>query len=322
MNKTKKKLIKAIAELRIEHGINGFNQKDVLDAVGLSRASFNRNYAELQDYITGKFNIFLLLNQIESDKESLFDDLLRKYESVLSELEKVKSSQESILETHRKRLITSLMKNDLMIHDSSGLRQNMEKILDHNNDLINKITGLELKLAEVISERNINTDSMAKATNYHLIKVNLEPVFTNYKQSQDIDAFEDEKEIILAKSAKKAARFINDDHIPIVLFIDRYICDFEKFIDKHLGCFNEAVVIQLPIFSRVDMRDYIKQLSCNNPISVYIPHSHSETLTKAQRAFFARDVPQEELSQADNLYIPAADEVYASIVLFKVRQGD
>ena len=39
----------------------------VLEAVGISRTSFNKYSEDLQDYITGKFNIFLLLNQIESD---------------------------------------------------------------------------------------------------------------------------------------------------------------------------------------------------------------------------------------------------------------
>ncbi|KKM15082.1 hypothetical protein LCGC14_1699620, partial [marine sediment metagenome] len=68
----------------------------------------------------------------------------------------------------------------------------------------------------------------------------------------------------------------------------------------------------------------IRQNKLNTKIAVqiFIPHSDSDAVTKLQRNFYFRNVPDTELQAADKSFLPTIKDGFEKVSQFRVRQGD
>jgi hypothetical protein len=323
MRKKVIEILKLVQNMQIETGKKKLVKQDVAERLGMTRQGLAKYNDEVYPYIEGKYDVSLILKQLTGNDDNPFDLLLKKHEEMLTELDTLKKNFNNELENQRERLVTSLMKDDVLAHLSNNLRKDKEKALLHNDELQQQITKLELELGNADSDDNRKikekTDKNIKQV---LVKFDLSPVFANYKANKDREAFEDDKEIALERLVKKVKRQLIVNKVPLVLFVDRYLCRLDKFVNSKLPNFGDAVIVQMPLFDRYGIRTFVDSIGCVNPIHICIPVCLSESIKNAQRKFFSSSVPDVELEQADNEYIPAVNEGFATTLTFTVSQGD
>lgn len=317
MNATEVKLIKLIAKMQIENDGKKLKQKDVLENAGMTRANFNRYYSHLAPYITGEKNALSLASYLDGDNTSLNQEVIEKLTEVSQELDEVKSNFDKDLENAINKHITTLMMNDKVFHDSDDIRKELEKQALQNDSLNSKLKAKELevtKLKQALLKNTPNSGDHEVSS----IEPDLEPVFKNFKQTGDEDVFEVEKEVAIEKLAKNSRRIINSGNIRIVLYIDRYLCKFEKFLSDYFRPTQDSLVIRLPLFAHEEIDEFVELLDTSLPIDVYYPVSESQVVTKAQRKFFMNHVAKYELECADEFHVPSYKK-FSSVHIFKVK---
>jgi len=320
MKKKSIEILKIVQKMQIETGVKKLEKKCVAERMGMSRQGLHKYKGEVYDYIEGKYPVDLALKTFTDGSDNPYDLLFEKYEQTVKNLNALQKEFDSKLETQKMRLVTSLMQDDVLAHLSSNLRKDKEQALLHNDELTRQIKKLELQLAAANSGPNtfIKENKIVPV----LVKINLSPVFLNYKENKEEDVYEDEKDAAIEGVAKKVKRLLVDNKSPIVLFVDRYLCRFDKFAQTLGDTLRGSIVVQLPLFDRIGIREFIDNIGRTNPIHIYIPVCQSDTLKKAQRQFFSSSVPEIEIRAADNEYIPSVKEGFASTVTFSIKQGD
>lgn len=319
MNKTEVGLIKIIAKMTLESDGKKLLQKDVLERAGMSRANFNSRYNHLNDYITGRRDIFALAHAISDGQSTYMEEITAKYKEKCKELNSLYAEFDRKLENQINHHITSLMMNDKVLHDSSDIRKELESQAIQNNSLTEKLKEKELEITKlkVFALKN-SKESDSFNHSIQTLEPELNSVFRNALLNNDIDVFEDEKESAIQLMSNKAKRFLNVEDRRVVLFIDRYLCRFERFLSFHFQPSADSLVIRLPLFTRTEISMFVKGLAIANPIDIYVPICESVATTTALRRFYNNHVPPEELNWADKLYIPSFQDGYDSITVFRV----
>lgn len=307
---------------------NDFNAKlkiqDICEAVGISRQAFNRYYADLKPYIKREKPISELVTN-HSDISS--KQLLCEYQSQIEELqaqlaEKINSHEEELIRV-KNNMTTSLMNNDLAIYDADTVRRQLQSQSLHADKLKDKINSLEMELSNKFINDNTKPSKALLNKNYQVIDVGFESIFKSFENNKDLDVFEDQKEVVIDNLISETNKFLEKDEATVVLFMDRYLCSFNKFVERY--AFNSEqlhLFVRLPVHSRSELKLILNKLSTKIAVQIFIPYSDSDAVTKSQRNFYFRNVPETELQAADKSFLPSIKDGFESVCQYKVRQGD
>ncbi|MEZ8957799.1 hypothetical protein AB6E94_10305 [Vibrio lentus] len=323
---TEKKIIQSIVEHYIEDGLRKLTIQEVSEKVGISRQSFNRFYKHLKPYVLGLEPIDNLIDRT-GKHVSLLAKSQQRIRQLSDEVEKLKNQYADYEKEVELKYITTLMINDTTLHETNEIRTTLEKQALHNEKLINQVQDLEreLILEKARSLSDIEVGGPKKVYESELIAItpNLKPVFDNYLNNHDLDTYEEEKDIALDKMLKKINKFSSVGEPQVTLFIDRYLYDFEKFIEsREYIAGDPAIVVKLPLFTRTELAIFKKQISPNVRVRVVMPFCDSESVLKAQRVFHFRNVPDIEFEAADRMMPPSIREGYDVVIMLNIYQGD
>lgn len=321
---TRSKIVSAIVEEKVKNPSVKLKIQDICAIVEISRQSFNRYYSDLKPYMKGEKPISEL---IEGEDEISSNQLLCTYQSKIIELE---SKLHNIEGEHIKEvaniknsITTSLMNNDLTLYDADAVRLQLQKQSLHNDKLLNKINTLQTELNKQHIKQNIEPVITLSSANFEILEDNFELIFRNYIDKVDIDTFEDEKDNEIDHIITKLNKISANRKVITILFMERYLCSFKKFVERYV--FDSEtfhLFTRLPIHSRSELKLILKRLSCQLEIKIYIPYSESEAITKTQRQFFFKNVPELELQAADKSFIPSVQDGFDTVCQYRINQGD
>ncbi|WED22682.1 TetR/AcrR family transcriptional regulator [Vibrio sp. JC009] len=323
---TERKIIQSIAEHYLGDGMRKLTIQEVSEKAGISRQSFNRFYKHLKPYVLGQKPIETLIDN-GSEYQTLLAKSQERIRQLSLEVEKLRTEYTDYTKEVELQYITTLMINDTTLHETNEVRTTLEKQALHNEKLINQVQNLEreLTLEKVRSLSESNENGTSKVVESELIPItpNLKPVFANYLQNKDLDVYEDEKDTAIDRILKKINKLSAIGSPQVTLFIDRYMCSFQKFTESRQYISGDpAIVVQLPLFTRTELNIFKSKILSNARVGVVFPFCDSESVLKSQRVFQFRDVPDIEFTAADEMTPPLIKDGYDSVVMFRVRQGD
>lgn len=320
---TEQRILKIIAKHAIEHPGKKIGKAALAAAVGITRQALHRYYSHLNPYITGEKHSSEVL--ADEAKEEIFSTGFKKLNLLESELASIKAEMEEKVGLIKSEYITSLMKSDLSLHDADGLRARLEAQSLHNGVLINKIKSLEAQLtAARLDSKEIIRPSSLGLGQLNIFDINLKNIFEQYQVHCDKVKLDGDKVRLVQEAISRAEKNGYLKGATLVLFIDRYICSFNKFCEdfrmQRNGIF---VIVRCPIFSFLQLKSLIlAKLDIDTAVKVFFPWCDTESVIKAQRAFYFSNVPSHEIALADklpNLVIP--DQRVNEMVLYRVKQG-
>lgn len=321
---TRSKIINAIIEEKIKNPSIKLKIQDVCTIVDISRQSFNRYYSDLKPYMNGEKPISEL---IKGEDGISCNKLLSSYQSKIIELQSILNGME---ENHKKEIdkikyntTTSLMNNDLTLFDADAIRLQLQKQSLHNDKLLDKINTLQNELSKQQLRQNTESAPPSFSAKFEVFEGNFELIFKNYKDNQDIDTFEDEKESAINHMITKLNKLSVNRKVIIIIFMERYLCSFNKFVQSYV--FNSNVLhlfVRLPVHSRSELKLILKNLNDQTKIQIYIPYSQSDVISKVQRQFFFKNIPESELQAADKAFIPSVQDGFDKVCQYQIHQGD
>jgi|GEM_PF-1064797 len=316
-----------IKNIIVSHFLSGTAKKlklvDVAERAGITRQALDRYYSDLKPYIAGKKDVTDLVDgtqakaRVETQATINAVDAKWKTKLELAQVEQDKEVSKAI-----GSYITTLMNGDIAIFESNQLRKSLEKQTLHAAELKKKVDLLELKLATFSTHA---APTGAPSTHDKVVyDVDIEQLCVHYQRSRSLDQFEDAKEMELRAIREKFARFTTMPNVHVVMFADRYICRFNEFAANYSAVGETSLIIRLPLFTRIEISNFIKHIPTNFKRSLYVPHLPLEIERKAQRVFNFKQnpLPPEEAMAADGADTPNMAWGLDQIVTFKVRQGD
>lgn len=327
-NATEQKLIRIIAEHQIDTDRKKLLIGDVATEAGITRQAFNRYYKHLTPYVTGKKPIEELM--VDSATKSVTDLLAksqRRIRQLQEQFDHLKAAHAKELRDMKSSYITSLMNSDITFFKSDELRVLLEKQSLYNEKLLKRIQELQIEptkeKAKSVNAENRTAEHDRALTDVAVVDIDLDPVFEHYADTQDLDILEDAKDAAIEKSLKRINKLMEVDDSNLVIFMDRYISSFKHFVTGY-RCrgIGTDIIARLPIFTRTELKMFMRKLSHKSPTSIHIPFCESKSVVQAQRGFLFRKVPVAELEQADKAYTPAISDGFEQVVIFSVKQGD
>lgn len=322
---TEEKIIQVICD----HYLSGLDERltiaIVAERAGISRQAFHKSYLHLKPFIIGKRPVDELLIREGADVNKAVlknQDLVRGLKAEIAEM---KSSRQSYCKSFETNLITSLMNGDVLIHRSRDLTEELKKKALHNEILKRQLD--EKATAEILAQERGSIVKPPAPRNKDVQLIRLEPdmppVLAAYADSKDKQVFIDQKLKAIARVKQKLERFLRQGNLRVVIFQQRYVNSFEKYVEAHFSKQLESmVVVNLPLASRLEVRDFIKGLSGAKPLEIHVPHCESEATIRAQRKFLFGQVPEFELSNVDKQPLPTIFDGFDRVVVFRVSQGD
>jgi AcrR family transcriptional regulator len=315
---TRQKLIEIIIDIYFRRG-GALQVGKVANEAGITRQAFHRYYGDLLGYIKGEKDVNGLLPKSAPNSVSgllqITQERANQLEKTLAEAQKRHTAE---LSAALDRHITSLMSNDITLFETDSVRVTLEKqttLIDHLTKQLNQ-TKAELTKAKV----NVANQRLAGTPGLRIVyEPNLDPASTAYKKTADYTAYLDEKSREIIKLIDKVNQHENSS-TQLIIFMERFICDFDDFIAQlPVPCTTE-IVIRLPVFSSMEIKNHVRNIK-NASISIHVPECSSIAEAVAQRAFRAKKVPIEELSAAEK-----ADHVHlfkgiARIIHFNATSG-
>ncbi|KAB0486049.1 hypothetical protein [Pseudomonas psychrophila] len=317
-----------IKDIIVSHFLSATTRKlklvDVANRAGITRQALDRYYSDLKPYIAGKKDFTDLVHGSEAkaraETQATINSVDSKWKARMeqSQIEQDKEIAKAI-HSH----ITTLMNGDIAIFESNQLRKTLEKQTLYGAELKKTNAILELKLA-TSAHRDAPTSSPSRNTKI-IYDVDIEQLCIQYQRTRSLDAFEDAKELELRAIREKFARFASTPHVHVVLFAERYISRFSQFAANYLGPSDEtSLIIRLPLFTRVEINNFIKHIPANFKKSLYVPYMQLDVERKAQRVFIFQQnsLPPQEIQAADGADTPNMSWGLDQIVFCKTRQGD
>lgn len=310
------------------HVLNGVKEKLTIalvsDRVGISRQAFYKNYLHLKPYVTGKRAIddLLLRQGIDSSKVILqTQKLVRDLESELADL---RSTQDARFQDFENNLLTSLMHSDILTHRTKELTAELRKKAMHVELLKRQITEMELE--KVLDDKASSTTLPlvhSKGAVVQLFKPNLSDAATSFSTDHDAEAYTALKHRAIEAMQQKILKVLKHGTIRVVVFQERYLCSFEKFIKRNFSnCSSSILVINLPLYSRIKVAEFLQALKGATPLEVYVPHCDSEAVINAQRGFLFGHIPDFEFKALSKEPLPTIFDGYDKVTVFRITQGE
>ena len=316
-----------IKNIIVSHFLSGTPKKlklvEVANRAGITRQALDRYYSDLKPYIAGKKDVTDLVDGTQAkarvETQATINAVDAKWKS---KLEQVQIEQDKEVSKAISNHITTLMNGDIAIFESNQLRKSLEKQTLHAAELKKKVDLLELKLAS--SYAHVGPTGAASKQDKVIYDVDIEQLCAHYQRTRSFDAFEDAKTMELKSIREKFARFEKMPNVHVVLFADRYICRFNQFAENYSAVGETSLIIRLPLFTRVEITNFLKHIPANFKKSLHVPYLPIEVERKAQRVFNFKQnpLPPEEVMAADGADAPRMEWGFDQIVTFKTRQGD
>lgn len=326
---TRKKLIEIIKHHQLENGLIKLQIGKLSELAGITRQAFNRYYGDLKDYATGQESIGKLLIDDKASLGQLLESNIFRAAQLEQQLADATSKHKYEIDKAIRNHVTALMSNDLMIYESQQIRSTLTAQGNHNVSLIDKINQLQVENTKLVADSASMTDILESSRssktikNFIPIELDMKRATKKYAATSDFNAYEDAKDSEINKSIEFIKCLPDPQSTEIVLFQERYISDFKKFCDKmHPQHGLTMIVMQLPLYSREEIQIVLKALQAVTSVSIYIPHCDSEAVVSAQRKFSQRNVPPEELKDADTAKTPLIDWGFDSVHVIRIKQGD
>lgn len=316
-----------IKNIIVSHFLSGTPKKlklvDVAERAGITRQALDRYYGDLKPYIAGKKDVTDLVDGTQAkarvETQATINAVDAKWKA---KIEQAQVDQDKEINKAISSHITTLMNGDITIFESNQLRKSLEKQTLHAAELKKRVDLLELKLANSLGQ---TAPSGAPAKQDKIAyDVDIEQLCIHYQRTRSLDAFEDAKAMELRNIREKFARFAAMPDVHVVLFADRYICRFNQFAADYTAADETSLIIRLPLFTRVEISNFIKHIPAHFKKSLYVPYLAPEVERKAQRVFNFKQnpLPPEEVMAADGADTPNMAWGFDQIVTFKIRLGD
>ena len=321
---TEERIVSVICEHFLSGGRDKLTIVLVSERAGISRQAFHKNYLHLKPFINGQRNVdeLLLRQGIDTSKVILqTQKLLRDTESVLQE---ERSSQAARFEAFENNILTSLMASDILTHRAKELTAALRKKSLHVELLKRELDEKEVELTLA----NNNSQALlpavpSKNLDVHVFKPDLAAAIANFATHNELETYLDLKNKAINAMQQKVLKVLKRGAIRVAIFQERHLCSFEKFIDRNFSKVSAPIVIiNLPIYSRIDLKEFIKILKGAVPLELYIPHCESEAVINAQRGFLFRNVPEFEFTSSARESLPTIYDGYDRVTIFRVVQGD
>lgn len=315
-----------IKDIIVTHFLSGTTKKlklfDVAKRAGITRQALDRYYADLKPYMAGKKDFTDLVDGTQDkarvETQATINSVDARWKARLEQLQ-VDQDKEVAKAIHSH--ITTLMNGDIAVFESNQLRKTLEKQTLYGAELKKTNAILELKLARS-SQRDASAASPS-SNNKVVYDVPIEQLCIQYQLTRSLTAFDEGKEMELRAIREKFARFAATPNVHVVLFADRYISRFSHFADSYVGPGDEtSLIIRLPLFTRVEINNFIKHIPTNFKKSLYVPFMPLEAERKAQRVFIYRQnpLPPQEIQAADGADNPNMTWSLDQVVFFKTAQ--
>lgn len=311
-----------------DHFLSGTKEKltvgIVSERAGISRQAFHKNYLHLKGFITGQRTVdeLLLRQGIDASKVILqTQKLVRELES---ELQDVLSRQDARFKEFENNIITSLMTSDILTHRAKELTAELRKKALHVEKLKRELDEKEVELSLIIANTGSHPQPvLGKKVDVHVFKPDLTIAVANLPSANDKESYIVLKRKAIDAMQQKVLRLLKKGAINVIIFQERYLCSFEKFIDRYCSKRDESlVVINLPIYSRIEIKEFIQALKGAVPLQLYVPYCDSEAVINAQRAFLFRNVPEFEFKAMAKEPLPTIYDGYDKVTVFRIVQGD
>jgi ACT domain-containing protein len=303
MTDTRKKIIQIIINRTVAGEIEKLKINDISEMVGISRQAFHRFYSDLKPYLDGSRSAIDLVIE-DNDLKVALVHAHATIAKLRTEIEKIKIEHSKKLRNEIKNHTTTLQNNDLAIFDANEVRINAERQMLQIDEYKQMISHLKSQLA--VAASNIQPSSLPQIKSKHLAyDLNLgSPSDTS---PIDHEAFEDLKDRELDRIARRI-NSLQHKNICIILFIEKYICQFSEFVEKWPAPAENMLfcIVRCPLFSLPEIKAaFLAKIKTPHTYRIFIPTSESSANVLANRAFFFRNVPLEELRAADT-----ADHLY------------
>jgi len=325
---TRKKLIDIIIKHYFDGGKGNLTIKAFAGQAGISRQAIYRFYGDLVPYATGERPVEELTKDGTGDVGSLLAKAQARISDLQRQLEQLRAEHTLAIEKIRSEYITSLMCNDIALKSSDEIRSTLEKQALHNDKLIREVHRLKLDLtsekAKQISSIG-NTNGMSDLGGEIIaVETDLKNAFEDYIGTKNRDAFEDAKDRAFENVQKRVNNLDRDNDGIIIIFIDRYLSSFSKYVDtlRSKRQQNKVIAVRAPVFSRQELKLFARKLNNQSRIHICIPYCTNDSIAKAQRKFSFRDVPDIEFEAADKMALPSIQDGYAEITFVRIEQGD
>ena len=320
---TEKRLKKIICDHYLSGAISRLTIGEVSARAGISRQAFHKSYRYLKPYLTGAKNVddLLIDDQVETSKTILLCQKLVR--EAKAELRLLQDRHEKEFQNLEDSLVTTLMSGDVLIHHSREITNELKKKAVHNEILKRQLLEREVEL----SERRLLVTSAKLEGNIAPSIVSLQAdvlqAVSKFSESQDVSAYYLEKAQVISKLKEKVQKILKKGNVRVVLFQNRYISSFRKFVDIGFSDSNcSLVVVELPLAARSEIRDFIRGLVGAKPLEMYVPYCDSEATIKAQRGFSYGHIPAFEFRSFDKEPLPTIQDGFDRVVVHRIAQGD
>lgn len=296
-NETRQRLIDSIVRHFYSADQKGLKVATVAKEAGITRQAMHRYYSDLMGYIKGDKDVGELLPGRATDSVSqLLIDTQKRAAELESQLATIESRHNHELKVALDSHITALMNNDATLFDTDEVRISLEKQNALIDDYSGQITALKAKLIKAQLSNGSNAPASPSGT-----RVSYDPdmlkALAAYKKKEDYDAYLDTKAKELTKIISKVNAFTGKT--TIIFFLERFISDFSDFLSDLPPPQSNQIVIRLPLFTSLEVRNFVKKITTPGPKHIYIPDAPSRADATAQRAFRAFSVPEKELKHAE-----------------------
>ena len=326
-SQTEEKLIQAISNHHLGQGNKRLTIQMVSDSAGISRQAFNRYYKHLKPYVLGKRPIGELLKNEPSDLTVLIAGCQQRIRELQDEVKRLLDGRDAHFEGVRQTYITTLMCGDITLNSHNEIRTRLEKQALHNEILVREKRRIDADLtASIARETELSRQLSAGSAGTGDI-VPLTPDLTeasrNFSKTGDIGAFEVAKDAAMENLLKKINALCRAGDVRLILVVDRYLIDFEKYVNRvRVKATGTVAIVRTPILSRPELKLFVGKIRSATSISVHFPVSTSEAVSRAQRQFLFRHVPSSETEAADRMPAPTVQDGFEEVLMVRVRQGE
>lgn len=320
---TEQRLKKIICDHYLSGAVSRLKILELCKRAGISRQSFHKSYLHLKPYLTGARNVDELLVGDQADAGKTILQCQKLVRESQAELKSLKNGHQKVYKELEENLITTLMSGDVLIHHSRELTNELKKKALHNEILKRQLLEREVEITGSLEKTPEVKPVPRSESLISILKADLREAGEKYSDSQDLPAYYANKAVVISKLKEKLQRILKKGVVRVVLFQNRFISSFDKFVDKNFSPADDAVVIvELPLAARAEIRDFIRGLTDARPLEIYVPYCDSEATTNAQRGFSYGHIPGPELRSFDKEPFSTIQDGFERVVVYIIAQGD
>ncbi|AVF54847.1 hypothetical protein NP856_16890 [Pseudomonas sp. 17391] len=321
---TEERLVSVICEYFLSGQKEKLTINTVCERASISRQAFNKNYKHLKPFINGQRKVDELLLRQDMDAQKVIVQSQKLVRDLEIELQELRTSEFARFAEFENNVFSSFMTSDVLTHRAKQLTVELRKKALHVELLKRELDAKDVELALAHAHHEPPPPSKrAKNSDIHIFKPDLATAIASFSAESDQEAYLALKVKAVNAMQQKLLKLLRQGTIRVVVFQERYLCSFEKFIERNFSKNDESVaVVNLPLSSRMDIREFVQVLKGAVPLELYTSHCDSEATINAQRAFLFQGVPEFEFKALSRESLPTIQDGYDKVTIFRVVQGD